>query len=131
MVYEINPLARWSWEHIGWFGLISFKTALVGIAAIASLMIARRRPRTAGGVLTFGCAAAALVVGYGLFVDRTASRMPDVQLLQAEQARFQQQDEDLRKRNDYRAVLDRVVAEVIEERCTLMQGVDQLLDTER
>src|SRR5215831_8434120 len=104
-VYEINPFARWTWEHIGWLGLISFKTALVTLAAVAALLIARRRPHTAGRVLTFGCSAAALVVGYSLFVDWTASHMPDAQLLEAEKNHFDRQENELRMRNAYRAVL--------------------------
>src|SRR5215472_16284389 len=62
LIYEINPLARWSWEQLGWPGLISFKISLVSVAAMAAIMIARRRPRVTGHVLSFGCAAAAFVV---------------------------------------------------------------------
>ena len=131
LIYEINPLARWSWEQLGWTGLISFKIAIVSVAAIAVIMIARRRPRVAGHVLSFGCAAAALVVGYGAFVDWDLKHSTDAQLLAAQSALFQRQDEELRKRDAYRAVLDRVAAEVVENRCTLPQAVDQLLDTER
>jgi hypothetical protein len=130
-VYEINPFARWSWEHIGWFGLIGFKTAVVGVAASAALIIARRRPRTASRVLTFGCLAAALVVGYSLFVDWTASNMPEAQVLTAEAIRFERQENELRKRNAYRPVLDRAAADLAEDRCTLPEAVDRLLDTER
>ena len=84
VVYEINPLARWSLEHLGWPGLIGFKTAFVTLAAAAALLVARSKPRAAGHVLSFGCAAAALVVGYSMFLGWSASRSPDAQLLEAE-----------------------------------------------
>jgi hypothetical protein len=131
LVYEINPLARWSLERLGWAGLVSFKMGLVSVAALATVLVARRRPRVAGHILTFGCSAAVLVVGYSLAVGWSTQHMQDAHLLEAEKAHFDRQDDDLRKRNEYRAVLDRVAAEVAEDRCALNEAVKQLLDTER
>jgi hypothetical protein len=130
-VYEMNPLARWFLEQLGWPGLIGFKAVLVGVVSLAVVFIARYRPCTAGRLLGFACCASVFVVGYSMFIGWSAGRTPDAVQLEAEKTYFEQQENELRRRNDYREVLDRVVAGVIDKRCTLAQAVDQLLDTER
>jgi hypothetical protein len=57
-------VARWWLTHFGWPGLVSFKAAVVLVVAALTVLIARSRPRAAGGVLGLGCVALAGVVLY-------------------------------------------------------------------
>jgi hypothetical protein len=62
--YEANPVAAWWLARHGAWGLACFKAAAVLGALGLTSLIARHRPRAAGGILTLGCASLAVVVVY-------------------------------------------------------------------
>jgi hypothetical protein len=76
-VYESNPVARWWLANHGWLGLAGFKVVgvllVIGLAAV----ISRYRPRAAGRVLGFACAALTVVVLYSASLCRGISRAPE------------------------------------------------------
>src|SRR5262249_4585450 len=55
-VYEANPLARSILHAGGWPGVARFKFSPTGVAVLASLLVARRRPATAARLLGLLCA---------------------------------------------------------------------------
>jgi hypothetical protein len=55
-VYEANPLARSILRAGGWSGVALFKFSLTGVAVLASLLVARRRPAMAARLLGLLCA---------------------------------------------------------------------------
>jgi hypothetical protein len=55
-VYEVNPLARSILHTGGWPSVALFKFSLTGVAVLASLLVARRRPATAARLLGLLCA---------------------------------------------------------------------------
>jgi hypothetical protein len=63
-IYEGNPVARQCLAGYGWPGLLAYKAAMVLTAATALGLIARQRPRLAGSILTFACAALTATVLY-------------------------------------------------------------------
>jgi hypothetical protein len=69
--YEANPVARW-WLRFGPAGLAGYKATMVLLVAGLSTLIARQRPRAAGGVLAFGCSSTAAVVVYSVLLSFTA-----------------------------------------------------------
>jgi hypothetical protein len=62
--YESNPVAGVWLERYGWAGLAAFKAASVVVFAGALVVVARRRPRVAAGVVTLGCAVLVSVTAY-------------------------------------------------------------------
>jgi hypothetical protein len=61
---ESNPVAAAFLEQHGWGGLALFKFAVVLVFTAAVVMILRRRPAVAAGVVGFGCAALLWVTTY-------------------------------------------------------------------
>jgi uncharacterized protein DUF5658 len=79
--YESNPFAAACLERHGWDGLAAYKIAGVVAFAGALCLLARRRPKAAAGVVTFGCAVLLAVTTYshGLLVDsRRQSAEPEL-----------------------------------------------------
>src|SRR5262245_22133252 len=64
--YEANPLAATVLARFGWLGLAIFKLVLVALVLGVGGYLWSRRPRTARFVLTLGCAAILVVVGYSM-----------------------------------------------------------------
>jgi hypothetical protein len=63
-VIESNPIAH-EWLHrFGWQGFVVFKMAGIFVVAGSVLLIARRHPSKAAGVVLFACLAVGLVVLY-------------------------------------------------------------------
>jgi hypothetical protein len=127
--YEANPLARWWLLRSGWAGLAAFKAAQVVLVLGLAALIARRRPRSAGRLLTFACAALAAVVLYSASLCRGAAH-GQTALRQAleHDARL---DSELARAQAYRAALKRARAALLAGRCTLAEAVDELAGTER
>jgi hypothetical protein len=74
--YESNPFAAACLEQHGWHGLALYKAAGVAAFAGAVFLLARRRPKVAAAVVTFGCSVLVAVTTYSheLIVD--AHRQP-------------------------------------------------------
>ncbi|MBA4065949.1 MAG: hypothetical protein C0501_19970 [Isosphaera sp.] len=64
LAFESNPLAAACLEEHGWGGLAVFKAAGVAVFAGAVVLLARRRPPVAAGVVAVGCAVLLAVTGY-------------------------------------------------------------------
>jgi hypothetical protein len=75
-VYEANPVARWWLVRYGAAGLAGFKGAVVLIVVPLVTFIARREPRAAGRILTFGCVSLVLVDLYSVALCPAACRAP-------------------------------------------------------
>lgn len=124
-VYEGNPVARRFLLAYGWAGLAAFKAALVLLTAGLCLGIAHRRPRAAGHVLTFACATLAAVVFYSSFLavwDRSRQKA-EIAALMREQERL---DDTLRNGREYRALLQRLVEDLVVRRLALAEAASIL-----
>jgi hypothetical protein len=69
--YESNPVAAACLERHGWHGLALYKAAGVVAFAGTLVLLIRRSPKVAAGVVTFGCAVLVAVTTYShnLLVD--------------------------------------------------------------
>ena len=74
LAYESNPVAGVWLEQYGWAGLAAFKAASVVVFAGALLIVVRRRPRVATGVVAAGCAVLLSVTTYSHGLIRQADR---------------------------------------------------------
>jgi hypothetical protein len=124
-VYESNPVAHWCLAQHGWLGMLGFKTGLVLLVIGLAAIIARFRPRVAGRVLGFGCAALALVVFYSVSLCRTVPR----DLARPELEAQQQIERKVDQRKAYRATLEVLSEELVAGTCTMRQAVDRLAKT--
>lgn len=61
---EANPVAAACLSAYGWNGLAIFKAVGVLVFAVAVVLLVRRRPSAAAGVVTFGCAVLLWVTYY-------------------------------------------------------------------
>jgi hypothetical protein len=127
-IYEGNPVARQFLDTYGWAGLAAFKAAAVLLCAGVCLTIARRRPRTAGRVLAFGCATLTGVVLYSCCLSGWVlfQQEPAVAALE-EQDR--QLDCRLRNGQEYHLRLNRLSEDLIAGRRTLPEAVRLLGET--
>ncbi len=64
LAVESNPLAAAWLDRYGWRGLALFKAVGVGVFAVTVLLLLRRRPAVAAGVVTLGCAVLLMVTTY-------------------------------------------------------------------
>ncbi len=133
-VYESNPVAAWCLGRFGWLGLATFKAATMALGAGLGVLVFLRRPRTGDRVLTFGCAALAAVVLYSGYLCDAVRRRP-AGLDPAEAARLeevtQSLDEAMQRGWSYREVLQGVLGDLRDRRCTLEQAVARLAATEQ
>src|SRR5689334_9007164 len=91
-VYESNPVAGWILARFGWPGVAALKFAVVATVLSCVLVISRRRPRLAGGVLNLGCVTLAAVVGYSTYLAQRVSAEPDLLTPQRNRTRQLVQD---------------------------------------
>ncbi len=64
VVYESNPLARKCLEAGGWYALVAYKAALVGLVSVAIVVVCRAQPRVGQRLLTGACVIVGCVVLY-------------------------------------------------------------------
>ncbi len=125
---ESNPVARWWLYSFGWAGLVGFKLGIVALVAGLVAVTARFRPRAAGRVLTFGCAALLAVVAYSCYLHRhsqtTAGAAPPPDLAAAT-AQRERLDERIDGYGRYWAELTRLSEELGARRCTLAQATER------
>jgi hypothetical protein len=74
--YESNPFAAACLERHGWNGLALYKAAGVAAFAGALFLLARRRPKVAAAVVTFGCIVLVAVTTYSHGLIAEAHRAP-------------------------------------------------------
>jgi hypothetical protein len=132
-VYEANPLANWLLARHGWLGLAGFKTAMVVLVIGLVGLIARTRPRAAGRVLGFGCAAVAVVVLYSasLCGAGLVSRWDEQAEVARKCAEITRQSTAMHRQGDaYRAVLQELADDVSADRCGLREAAKHLAATE-
>jgi hypothetical protein len=133
-VYESNPVAGWWLAAYGWVGLAAFKAGTVLVVAALAVVVSRSRPRAGGAVLGFGCSALALVVGYSCYLANCGSAlaegegMEDLATLLQSQASI---EVELSKGLEYRALLDRLTADLVAGRCCLAEATTQLAGAAR
>ncbi|HZT82167.1 MAG TPA: DUF5658 family protein [Gemmataceae bacterium] len=126
-VYEANPVAGWWLARHGWAGLAGFKFGIVLLVAGLCAAVSRRRPRAGGRLLLLGCAALAIVVGYSGWLMASVRPAPgadehDPAL--AEQGC--QLDDQLTQTRAHSQVVRRVTEDLVTERCTLGEAVEQV-----
>jgi hypothetical protein len=76
-VYEVNPVAGWWLARHGAAGLAGFKGAVVLLVLTLTAVISRRKPQTAGRILTFGCVSLIFVVLYSVALCPAACHLPE------------------------------------------------------
>jgi hypothetical protein len=126
---ESNPVASWWLTHFGFAGLAGFKVGIVLFVAVLALILTRRRPRAAGGVLTFGCTALLAVVVYSGFL------VHDVRADGAEREEAEAVGRDLDRKAAQEqaawALLGRLGRDLAARRTTLAEAVPTLASCER
>jgi hypothetical protein len=128
-LYESNPVAAWCLVHFGWLGLTAFKTVGVLLVAGLALVISRSQPRTGGRVLGFACSVPALVVLYSTALAGLLDRHPDVlqrKVLQAALEKSRLLERRLQQVQEYQALVRRLIEDLLAQRCTLPEAVEQL-----
>jgi hypothetical protein len=125
-VYESNPVANWWLEAFGWAGLAGFKAATMLLAGAAVAVLARRRPRAARGVLTFGCAALALVVGYSSALAAFVQPTPEDRRETAALEEGEVLKERARDLHNHLVMQSRLCKQVLAGECTLDEAVARL-----
>ncbi len=126
--YESNPAAAWCLQRFGWTGLIAFKLGMCLAATLLIVAVSRSRPRAAGRILYFACASLLAVVLY------SGTLVPEV-FAQAER------EESIKTRREilengfsryraYDALLNELRDQLCADRCTLIDAVRALLETE-
>jgi hypothetical protein len=71
-IYESNPIAGAWLSKYGWSGMALYKMLSMSIVVAVAAFISYSRPLAGGRLLTFACAAVALVVGYSYSLKGTA-----------------------------------------------------------
>jgi len=103
------------------------------VCAVA-LLVSRPRPRLGGAVLTFGCLALGLVVGYSgsllRHVGDTRHGMNDEEWREHQRAELTIHHQT-RLQVDYRATRDRLLAALVAEELTLPEAATQLAAHDR
>lgn len=131
--YEANPVAAWWLARAGWLGLALYKAGVVGVVVASTAAIARRRPQVAGRVLWLACACLAAVVTYSAALGGTAQGASDndaaVTNVQLDEINRQTHERN-RRREPGRALMRRLIGDVPAGRCTLCEGVEQMLACE-
>jgi hypothetical protein len=133
-IYESNPVAQWWLVRWGWAGLVGFKLAVMLLAMTAVILIGRYRPRTAGHVLSFACAATVLVVGYSCTLVGTA-RSQGQALTREDELRIvteaAQIDAEIHQLQAYLKLLDQLAEDLNAGRDSLEAAVTRLAATPR
>lgn len=134
VVYESNPLASWWLQAHGWWGLVSFKLALVLLVTSLALVITFLRPPLGKRFLTFACVTVGVVVLYsGSLVcwlrveagDAASTSLGEVHLRTARL-------EALRLRTwEYHHLLNQLGQDVIAKQRSLSEAVAALSAAER
>lgn len=129
LIQEGNPLADWCLSSYGWSGLAGFKIGMVGLVILLTHVIARKQPAAAKQLLRFACVLLTLVVCYSAVLGRTAKTPAEVV---AEVNRdFAANDPYARAMHQdtlaYSELLNRVVDDLLTQRCTLAAALDRLL----
>jgi hypothetical protein len=132
-VFEGNPVANWWLSRHGWFGLAGFKAAVVFMVVLLTGIIARQRPRAAGNVLAFACAALTAVVIHGAVLGQTAPAA--CELPQDINRGLEEINVQTRRvaagTKAYTEFLDRMVERVAAGESTLAEAVQRLMKWER
>ena len=126
--YESNPAAAWCLQRFGWTGLIAFKLGMCLAATLLIAAVSRSRPRAAGRILYFACASLLAVVVY------SGTLVPEV-FAQAEreesiEARRETLEDGFSRYRAYDALLNELRDQLCADRCTLIDAVRALLETE-
>jgi hypothetical protein len=130
-VYESNPLAGWCLSGFGWSGLAFFKLAAVFLVVGLVVVICRYQPRRGGHVLTFACTAVGGVLFYSCFLAGCVLAESGRSDLARERARHQDLRHRLQLVPDYRRVLNKFSAELIDRPGSLGRAVTALAATRR
>jgi hypothetical protein len=128
-IYESNPIAAWWLAQHGWLGLVGFKGGIALLVLGLTIAISYRRPRAAGRVLQFGCAALFLVVFYSAALCRPAQMWSEQSAAIASKRIFLERE--MRMGREYRRVLDEALGELLAGRCGLAAAVARLAETEK
>jgi Domain of unknown function (DUF5658) len=126
-IYESNPVARWWLTTLGWAGLALFKAGTVLLAGLLLSLVARYRPGAARAVLTFGCLALILVVGYSCAL---AAPLPSLSKIDRDQASLEaeivQLERELVRVRSFVELKQQLANDVIAGRRTLDETVEEL-----
>jgi hypothetical protein len=125
--YEWNPVASWWLDQFGWVGLIGFKLGVVLLVAALTLIVSRHRPRTAGRVLGFGCAALLTVIVHsGLLVPGVLAEADYNYRLEAHGRLLERQ---LVHASTYTNLINDLGKDLVSRRRSLGEAVDVLSST--
>jgi hypothetical protein len=132
-VYESNPVAGWFLASYGWAGLVGFKAASMSLVIGAASLVAMYRPRCGSLVLTFGCSAAAAVVGYSCYLAGVA--LPADAEPREAMSRLADSEKTLVTRVErgweYRKVLGKLCADLKAGRCRMGEATERLAASPR
>jgi hypothetical protein len=133
VVYEGNPVAGWWLDRHGWLGLAAFKGAVVGLVGVLTVVLARQRPRAAGRLVGFGCAAVGVVVLYGCSLARAyvTGGGDEAAEIRASAASNDHLEAEIEKGTRYRTLLRDLGEELSAGRMDLAVAVARLRQTER
>jgi hypothetical protein len=127
--YEWNPVASWWLAQFGWTGLVEFKLGIVLLVAALTLIVSRRRPRAAGRILDFGCAALLAVIVYsGLLVPGVYAEADHTERLKAERQLLERQ---LVRSNTFMNLTSGLVNDLLSWRRSLGEAVEILSSAEK
>jgi hypothetical protein len=130
--YEANPVANWWLTRHGWLGLAGFKVAVVLFVGLLAAFISRFRPRGGRLVLNFGCAAVSLVVLYSACLCGRLPSSSSDEVAADGLVEINRKARDVaRVGGDYRALLGRLIEDLIAGRRSLSEAAAKLADTER
>lgn len=135
-IREGNPIANWWLTRFGWPGLAAFKVVLVALVCLLTLIVARSRPQLGGSVLTFGCVALAVVVGYsGVLLRRHVIEGRPPALADHEWRELQRRQQWMERESwlldNYRAARAQASSLLEQAEGSLMEAVARLAEAER
>jgi hypothetical protein len=126
--YEWNPVASWWLARFGWAGLVGFKLGIVLLVAALTRLVSRHRPRAAGRILSFGCAALLAVIVYsGLLVPGVYAEAVHAEQLEAQR---QLLDRQVVRSNTFMNLTSGLVNDLLSRRRSLGEAVEILSTAE-
>ncbi len=128
-VYEANPVAGWFLKNLDWPGFVGFKLATVAAVLVCVGLIAPRRPRLAGTILTLGCGTLALVLAYSGYSAVTVTDWTEVVREHERHARFLSARHETT--NDYADLRRALSSDLIGGRFALTAAVHKLEGTSK